>query len=213
MIKKITLASAATLALLFIPAQASSCKGEMHADPKSEHAHKDHKDHKGHKKMHKKRHGSHLLMRLPSPMKIIMKHESDPKLALTAEQKSKLEAQRKDMMPKMMDFKAKIKTLSKEIKEACKKKVPAADQKDRIQKLSILKAEATMMKLTCIEKVKATLDEKQLGYMKELKKARMEKMKAMREKMKGMKMEVMKEMKAKKCQAGKCGASGKCGSK
>jgi len=198
MIKKITLASAATLALLFIPAQASSCKGEMHADPKSEHAHK---EHKGHKKMHKKRHGSPLLMRLPSPMKIIMKHESDPKLALTAEQKSKLEAQRKDMMPKMMDFKAKIKALSKEIKEACKKKVPAADQKDRIQKLAILKAEATMMKLTCIENVKSTLNEKQLGYMKELKKARMKKMKAIRAKFKDMK----KDMKH--------GASGKCGSK
>lgn len=172
MIKKITLASVATIALLFIPAQASSCKGETHADNKSAHA-----GHKGHHKMHKKGHGSALLMRLPSPMKMLMKMENDPKLALTAEQKTKLEAQRTEMMPKMMKLKEEIKAVSKEIKEACKKNVPVADQKANVEKLAKLKTEATLLKLTCINGVKAILSKEQLEYMKELRKAKMAKMK------------------------------------
>lgn len=193
MIKKITLASVATMALLFIPAQvqASSCNSGA-AQGKDHKEHKAHKDHKAHK-MHKKGHGSALLVRLPSPMRMIMKHENDPKLALSAEQKTKFEAQRKETMPKMMKLKDEIAALSKEIKSACKKSETATQQKERVEKLAKLKTEATMLKLTCIDQVKATLSKEQKEYMKELRKARMAKIK---EKMKG--------MKGMKCQAGKC---------
>lgn len=208
MIKKITLTSVAAFALLMLPAQvqASSCNsGVAHGgkDHKEHKMHKEHKSEKGHHKMHKRGHGSPLLMHLPSPMKMLMKMENDPKLALSAEQKTKLEAQRNEKMPKMMKLKEDIKATSKEIKEACKKSVPAAEQKANVEKLAVLKTEATMLKLTCIEGVKAILSKEQQAIMKEMKKAKMAKMKAMREKAKGMKMEAMKDM---KCQAGKCGS-------
>lgn len=213
MIRKITLASVATMALLFIPAQAEEgmkCQagkcgaGMMEKSSKS--GEKCHKGKKGHKMYYKMGHSSPLLMHLPSPMRMIMKLENDPKLALTAEQKAKLEAQRKEMMPKMMKLKKEIAALSKEIKKACKKNVPAADQKERVEKLAKLKTEATMTKLTCIEGVKATLNKEQLGYLKELRKAKMAKMKA---KMKGMKKEMSSKCGAqhKKDNTGKCASN------
>ncbi len=212
MIKKITLVSVATMALLFIPAQAEGNKcaagkcGAGMMEKFSKGGEKCHKGKKGHKMHHKMGHGSPLLMHLPSPMRMIMKLENDPKLALTAEQKTKLEAQRKEMMPKMMRLKKEIAALSKEIKEACKKNVPAADQKERVEKLAKLKTEATMTKLTCIEGVKSTLNKEQLGYLKELRKAKMAKMK---EKMKGMKKEMSSKCSAqhKKENTGKCGSN------
>ncbi len=185
MIKKITLASVATLALLILPAQIQASNSHP----------TEHKS--SHKKM-KKRHSSPLLMKLPSPMKTIMKHLEDPKLALTSKQKMKLDAQRKELMPKMMKLKKSIKATSKEIKEACRKDVPVAKQKANIEKLAAFKAEATTLKLTCIEGVKAVLSKEQKIYIKKLKKLK----KDMRRKIKGMKKEASKAM---KCQAGKCG--------
>ncbi|PHS36993.1 MAG: hypothetical protein COB07_11745 [Sulfurovum sp.] len=177
MIKKITLASVAAMALLFIPAQAEGnkcgagmmekCKVKCKADGKCNKCHK----------MKMRGHSSALLMHLPSPMKMLMKIENDPKLALTAEQKTKLKAQRDDMMPKMMKFKEEIKALSKEIKEACKKSETVAQQKARVEKLGQLKTEATLFKLTCIDGVKAILSKEQKDYMKALRKAKMAQMK------------------------------------
>ena len=193
--KKITLASVATLALLFIPAQAEGNKcatGKAGAGMME----KCKVGTKCHKKM--RRHGGGpLLLHLPSPMRMLMKLENDPKLALTAEQKSKLEAQRNETMPKMMKLKEEIKTTAKVIKEACKKNVPVAEQKANVEKLAKLKTEATMLKLTCIAGVKATLNKKQTSYMKELRQAKMAKMKK--------KMQGKGKMNNTKCQAGsKC---------
>ncbi|HID43826.1 MAG TPA: hypothetical protein EYP30_08685, partial [Archaeoglobaceae archaeon] len=98
---------------------------------------------------------------------------NDPTLALSAEQKIKLEAQRNEMMPKMMKLKQEIKALQKVIKEACKKNVPAVGQKANVEKLAALKIQATMSKLTCIEGVKAILTKEQQEYMKELRKTKM----------------------------------------
>jgi hypothetical protein len=210
MIKKLTLASVTTMALLFIPAQAEGmkcqagkCGAGMTEKSKSKSDCKGgncQKKGKSCKKGMKKGMGSPLLMHLPSPMRMLMKMENDPKLALTAEQKTKLEAQRNETMPKMMKLKEEIKALQKEIKAACKKNVSASGQKANVEKLAVLKTQATMTKLTCIDGVKATLTKEQQDYMKELRKAKMAKMKAkIQGKMNGMK----KEM---KCQAGKCGA-------
>jgi len=173
MIKKLTLATVATMALLFIPAQAEGnkcaagkCGAGMMEKSKADNTGKTCK------KCSKKAKGSGLLMHLPSPMRWIMKNENNPKLALTAEQKSKFEAQRKEMMPKMMKLKGDIKAVKKEIKDACKKNVTAKDQKANVEKLAILKAEATMMKLTCIESVKSTLSKEQWVTLKGLRKAK-----------------------------------------
>lgn len=146
MIRKITLASVATMALLFIPAQAEEgmkCQagkcgaGVMEKSSKS--GEKCHKGKKGHKMYHKMGHSSPLLMHLPSPMRMIMKLENDPKLALTAEQKAKLEAQRKEMMPKMMKLKKEIAALSKEIKKASKKMYQQQIKKKELKNLQSLK--------------------------------------------------------------------------
>ena len=199
MIKKITLASVATLALLFIPAQAEGnkcaadkCGAGMMKKSKVGNIGKQCPEN-----MNMYRQGSALLLYLPSPMRMLTKIENDPKLALTAEQKSKLEAQRNEMMPKMMELKEEIRTVSRAIKEACKKNVPAAEQKANVEKLAKLKTEATMMKLTCIDGVKATLNKDQQAYIRELRPA---KMGQMRENMRG---QGQGQMNDRKCQAGK----------
>ncbi len=224
MIKKITLASiatAATMALLFIPAQAAEgmkcqagkCgaamtqKVKLKSDCKAPSCNKNKSCKKGKSCKKMKKHASPLLVNLPSPMRMLVKMENDPKLALTNEQKTKLEAQRNVMMPKMMKLKSEIKAASKAIKEACKKNTPAQAQQANIEKLAILKAEATMTKLTCIEGVKSVLSKEQQAYMKELRKARKGNMKAMMQNKMG---EMKKEM---KCQVSKCGTAGKCKSK
>jgi len=186
MIKKITLASIATMALLFIPAQAENTKcqaGKCGAGMMKKSKDNMKKGKQCHKKMG--RHGSPLLVRLPSPMRMLMRLENDPKMALTAEQKTKLEAQRNEMMPKMKKLKEEIRTLSKEIKQACKNNVSAADQKASVEKLAVLKAQATMMKLTCIDGVKKILNKEQKTYIQELRLARMSKMKTKMQGMKG----------------------------
>lgn len=184
------MASVATLALLFIPAQAegNKCatgksgagmmkKGELgNQCPKN-----------------MKSRGAALLLHLPSPMRVLVKMENDPKLALTTEQKSKLEAQRHKMMPKMMKLREEIRTVTKAIKEACLKNVSASEQKANVEKLAKLKTEATMLKLTCIDGVKATLNKEQQAYMKELREAKMNTLKG--------KMQGKGKM---KCQASKC---------
>lgn len=164
MIKKITLVSVATMALLFIPAQADNvkCQAGKHSGMMD----KFQGSKPSPKKMERRGHGTILLLRLPSPMRMLMKIENDPKLALTAEQKTKLKAQRKDMMPKMMKLKKEIRALSKEIRQACKKSETVAQQKSRVEKLAKLKTEITLAKLTCIQGVKAILTKKQKAYMK-----------------------------------------------
>ena len=221
MIKKITLASVATMALLFIPAQAENTKcqaGKCGAGMMQDKGMMKGKTNKMGKKCNTMRQGSPLLLRLPSPMRMIMMNEADPKLALTADQKSKLEAQRNEMMPKMMKLKEEISALSKEIKQGCKKDVSVADQKAKVEKLATLKTDATMMKLTCIAKVKTILSKEQHAYLKEMRDARMakrkEKMQAMRGKMgmngqKGQKGQMGTMKKEMKCQAGKCAGNAK----
>jgi len=190
MIKKITLASVATMALLFIPAQAEGNKCGAGMGQKANSCPQGKCNTKGMKR-------GGLLVNLPSPMRFIMKHESDAKFALTDAQKKTFEAQRNKMMPKMKKLKDEIRALSQEIKAACKKGETAAEQKERVEKLATLKTEATMMKLTCIEKVKATLTKEQKAYISA---ARAERMGKMKNKMQGMK------KKNAKCQSAKCGS-------
>ena len=199
MIKKITLVSVATMALLFIPAQAEGMKcqagkcgaGMMEkskpkADCKGGNCQK---KGKSCKKIMKRGMGSPLLMPLPSAMRWIEKYKDNATLALTVEQKAKLEAQHSKMMPEMMKLKTQISTLIKEIKSACKKGVSAAEQKSKVEELAKVKTQTTMLKLTCIEGIKTILSKEQWNSLKELRKSSKGKM--------------TKEM---KCQDGKCGA-------
>jgi hypothetical protein len=201
MIKKLTLASVATFALLMIPAQAEgnkcqagkcgagmmekskSCKGKSCDKGKSC------------KKMKKKGHGSAYLIPLPSPMRMLMKYEDDPKLALSAEQKTKLEAIRNDVMPKMMKLKGEIAAQTKALKTSCRAGTKPTSLKADVEKIAQLKIEATMVKLSCIERTKEVLDDKQETFIKELRKSN-----------KKSRMQNKSIKKQMKCQAGKCGA-------
>ena len=191
MLKKLTLASVATLALLMIPAQAEGpkCQTTKCCDKS-----KSCKKSNSCKKMKKKGHNYGLLLHLPSPMRTIIKYEDDAKLGLSAEQKEKLAGMRAQMMPKMMKLQEDIQALSKEIKASCKAGAKLANMKEKVEKLATLKTHATMTKLGCIEKVKELLNDEQETFIKDLRKARMEKRKAMRKDMK----------KNMKCQAEKC---------
>lgn len=168
-IKKITFASLAILALLTLPAQAQGEKCSLPLEKK-----------KGGCKAHANMQNTPFLLKLPSPMRMLMKNKEDPKLALTADQKTKLKAQRDDMMPTMMNLKKEIQALKKEIRNACKKNAPFAEQKARVEKLAQLKTQATLTKLKCIEGVKAILDKKQKMYIQELRKTKRAKMKGMK---------------------------------
>lgn len=207
MIKKITLASVATMALLFIPAQAegmkcqagkcgagmmekskakSDCQGGNCSSNKKGKSCK-----KGMRGM-----GSPLLMPLPSAMRWIEEFKDNGKLALTAEQKTKLEAQHNKMMPEMMKLKGEIQALTKKIKKQCKKGVALTDIQADVEKLAKLKTQTTMMKLTCLRGIKSTISKEQWKTLKELKGIGKGKMKK--------KMQEKKEM---KCAAGKCGGN------
>ena len=206
MIKKLTLTTLATMALLFIPAQAEGMKCQagkcgagmtaQKAKPKADSdckagnckADKQGKTcKKGMKSM-----GSPLLLPLPSAMRWVEKHKDNAQLALTPEQKTKLEAQRNEMMPKMMKLKQEIAKLSKEIKTKCRNNVALEEIQKDVEKLAQLKTQTTMMKMTCLRGIKGTLSKEQWKTLKALQGVGKGKMKSMK-----------KEM---KCQAGKCGA-------
>jgi len=205
MIKKLTLTTLATMALLFIPAQAENTKcqaGKCGAGMMEKAKPKADSDCKGGNckstkkgkscKKGKKSMGSPLLLPLPSAMRWIEKHKENTTLALTAEQKTKLEAQRDKMMPEMMKLKKEIATLAKKIKVKCRKNVELNEIQKDVEKLAQLKIETTMMKMTCLRGVKSTLSKEQWNTLKTLQGVGKGKMKSMK-----------KEM---KCQAGKCGA-------
>ena len=201
MIKKLTLASIATIALLVIPAQAEGMKcqagkcgaGMMEkskpkADCQGKNCQKNGKScKKGMKGM-----GSPLLLPLPSAMRWIEEFKDNATLALSAEQKTKLEAQRNEMMPKMMELKSHIARLSKEIKVQCRKGVTLDQIENDVKKLATLKTETTMLKMKCLRGIKSILSKAQWKRLKALK---------------GASKKMESKNKSMKCQAGKCGSN------
>jgi acyl transferase domain-containing protein len=179
--KKILLSSIAALSLLMVSAQAQPMqqgqgKGMMQ------------------KKAKLMKRAQPLLLRLPMLMKVIKKHENDPKLALTAEQKAKLEAGMKERKPKLKQLTQQILATQKEIRQAMHNEGLTPAVKEKVAKLAKLKEEATLIKLSCIDEVKKILSKEQSAYLHELRK---QKRAAMGKKMKN----------KMKCAAGKCGAS------
>jgi len=190
MIKKLTLASVATLALIMIPAQAEGMKcqaGKCGAGMM--------KQAKQGKVMHQKKKNSPFLIKhgLPHMTKMIMKSWDDSKLALNEGQKTKLLVVRKETMAGVMRLKPEITALEKEIITASKAGTKAADLKTKVEKLAVLESELTMVHLQCIEDSNTILNEEQVAYLMDKKETH-----------KSMKKDKMKAM---KCQAGKCGGN------
>ncbi|MCF6205829.1 MAG: hypothetical protein L3J47_02885 [Sulfurovum sp.] len=194
MIKKITLASVAALALMTVSAQAEmkcaagKCSGSMKMPAKQgKMMHKGMKKHKMSPFLIK--HG------LPHYTKMLMKSWDDPRLNLTETQKNKLLEVRKATMGSVMKLKPEVMTLRKEIIASSRAGAKAEELKAKVEKLAQLEAEATMTHLKCIEDTKAVLSKEQIAYLMQQQKMKHQKRKAMMQK-KGM-----------KCAAGKCGGA------
>ncbi|GEM_PF-2165182 len=183
MIRKIALTSVAALALVTITAQAEGmkcgqgkCGGAMKSTQKAG---------KGMLSNSKctwknKRVSVTLVKHLPNLMLIISKHENDPKLALTAEQKEKLAAARKERMPLMNKYKEEAMRLKKEIARESLSGSAQSKLKEKVEKLAKVSTDATMLKLRCIDETKAILTPAQMDYIMSIRKAYLEKRAAKR---------------------------------
>ncbi len=117
--------------------------------------------------MAKKKINSPFLIKhgLPHLTKMIMPYMNDPAFNLTADQKEQLSKVRITTMTAIMEAKPKVMALKKEIVNASAAGVNAEELKDRVAKLALLEAAATMTHLKCIESTKAILTKNQLYFL------------------------------------------------
>jgi hypothetical protein len=155
-------------------------------------------------KMMKKKMNSPFLIKfgLPHMTKMVKMNWNNPAFGLTAEQKQKLMAVRKETMSAVMQLKPEVMRLKKEIVQGTLSGAKAADLKEKVNTLALKEAEATMVHLNCIEKTKEILTKDQLFFLI-----------AKKSMMHGMKGKMMKKgmgqgkgmMMKMKCAPGKCG--------
>jgi len=147
--------------------------------------------------MQKKKMNSPFLIKhgLPHLTKMIMPYMNDPAFNLTAEQKVQLAKVRATTMNAVMEAKPQVMALKKDIVNASSAGVSAEDLKDKVAKLALLQAAATMTHLKCIESTKAILTKDQLYFLLANK----------NKKMKHGKKGMMKRQQSRKCASGKCG--------
>ncbi|WP_292656991.1 hypothetical protein [Nitratifractor sp.] len=104
---------------------------------------------------------------LPHYSKILMKMWDDPKLALSSEQKSKLEAVRNRTIQQVKEIAPQVKKLTLEIVKESRSGVKAESLSSKVDTLASLKAKATKVQLQCIEGTRSILTSKQLEYVHE----------------------------------------------
>jgi len=117
--------------------------------------------------MAKKKMNSPFLIKhgLPHLSKMIMPYMNDPAFNLTADQKEQLSKVRITTMTAIMEAKPRVIALRKEIVKASASGVSAEELKDKVAKLALLEAAATMTHLKCIESTKAILTKNQLYFL------------------------------------------------
>ena len=127
------------------------------------------KMHKKHAKKGKRGMRSIFLIQhgLPHYSKILMKMWDDPKLALSSEQKSKLEAVRNRTMQQVKEIAPQVKKLTREIVKESRSGAKAESLSPKVDTLASLKAKATKAQLQCIEETRTILTPKQLEYVHE----------------------------------------------
>jgi len=145
---------------------------------------------------------------LPHLTKMIMPYMNDPAFNLTAKQKEQLAKVRMTTMSAIMEAKSKVMPLKKEIVNASAAGVSAEELKDKVAKLALLEAAATMTHLECIESTKAILTKDQLYFLLANKNKKMNHGK--KQMIRGNGQPKLMMMKMNKPQSMKC-ASGKCG--
>jgi hypothetical protein len=148
---------------------------------------------------------------LPHLTKMIMPYINDPAFNLTDEQKNKLAAVRVDTMSAVMEAKAKVMVLRKEIVASSQAGVSADKLKDKVAELALVEAAATMTHLKCIESTKAILTKDQIYFLLTNKSKKMNHGQKKMKRGKGQpQMMMIKKMnkpqgKGMKCAPGKCG--------
>jgi len=149
---------------------------------------------------------------LPHLTKMVMPYMNDPAFNLTADQKEQLAKVRTTTMSAIMEAKPKVIALRKEIVNASSAGVSAEELKDKVAKLALLQAAATMTHLKCIESTKAILTKDQLYFLLANKNKKMKhgKKGMMGNRCKGKMNMGQKPMRMNRQQSMKC-ASGKCG--
>ncbi len=119
------------------------------------------------KKIAKNKMNSPFLIKhgLPHLSKMIMPYMNNPAFNLTADQKEQLSKVRITTMTAIMEAKPKVMALKKEIVNASAAGVSAEALKEKVAKLALLEAAATMTHLKCIESTKAILTKNQLYFL------------------------------------------------
>ncbi|WP_201353717.1 Spy/CpxP family protein refolding chaperone [Hydrogenimonas urashimensis] len=116
----------------------------------------------------KKMRGMHsvfLIQRgLPHYSMILMKMWDNPKLALTPEQKTKLEAIRTHTMTQIKEIAPQVKQLRKKIVQESKSGAKPETLAANVDKLASLKAKATKVQLQCIYDTRQVLTAEQLEF-------------------------------------------------
>jgi Spy/CpxP family protein refolding chaperone len=165
MIRKLTMAAAAA-ALAFGTAYAQpgmqsgmhGMQGAQQMQQKQMHGKKDRKSKKGMKSVFLIRHG------LPHYTMILMKMWDDPKLALTPEQKAKLETIRGNTMKQVQEIAPQVKALRKKIVQASKSGAKPETLSADVDELAALKAKATKVQLRCIYETRQVLTPEQIAF-------------------------------------------------
>jgi Spy/CpxP family protein refolding chaperone len=101
---------------------------------------------------------------LPHYSMILMKMWDNPKLALTPEQKTKLEAIRGNTMKQVKEIAPQVKALRKKIVQASKSGAKPETLSADVDKLASLKAEATKVQLQCIYETRQVLTPEQIAF-------------------------------------------------
>ena len=104
--------------------------------------------------------------KLPHLSKQVKMMWEDSDFALTKVQKKRLLVIRKDTMSQLNILKKKINILETEIVQASNDKLKPQKIKEKVYKLSQLKAKATMIHLKCIYKTRNSLTQAQLNMIK-----------------------------------------------
>jgi len=102
---------------------------------------------------------------LPHLTKMIMPYINDPAFNLTDAQKNQLAEVRVGTMTAVMEAKAKVMVLRKEIVASSQAGVTADQLKDKVAELALVEAAATMTHLKCIESTKAILTKDQMYFL------------------------------------------------
>ena len=156
MIGKVTMFSA----LLALTLTAAFAQPGMQGSQHMQHKHMKQKkqNRKGMKSVFVIQHG------LPHYSMIVKKMWNDETLALTPEQKRKLEAIRDETMRQIREIAPQVAQLRKKIVRGTKNGLRAETLYADVDRLATLKAKATKIQLDCIEKTRAVLTPAQIAY-------------------------------------------------